>query len=75
MLVFSIIASALKKSGTGLGDEEGRGREAILDGVVSKGLSLEVTFEQRCEGSEKGARGLCRRRSLSGQREGLVPTP
>lgn len=74
MLIFSIIASALKKSGTGLGDEERRGREAILDGVVSKGLSQEVTFEQRHEGSEKGATELCRG-SLSGQREGQVPTP
>lgn len=27
MLVFGIIASALKRSGTGLGDEEGRSRK------------------------------------------------
>lgn len=74
MLVLSIITSALKKSGTGLGDEEERRREAILDGMVSQGLSQEVTFEQRCEECEKGATGLYRR-SLSWQREGQGPTP
>lgn len=33
----------------------------VLDCVVNKGLFQEVTFEQRSEGSEEGATGLCGR--------------
>lgn len=74
MLVFSIIASALKKSETELGDELGRGQEAILDGMVSKGLSPEVTLSRGVKEARREPRGSVGE-ALAGRGKGWCQPP